>query len=332
MKRRWPAAVLFAILAVLGLVASVASRWTHSVLFDTDRWMETVGPIGTSEPVTDVLSDRFSVALIEWIDAEERLGDLLPPLLAPVATPIAERMNELIVQETEQFFESDFYASAWLKLNRSAHSAAVAIVRDQVPFTSTAGGVVTVDLIPILTPITDAVFQRLEELVEVVPDVIKDQIEIDDTIDEVIDFYETEGLPDWLGGVEVYSSDRLAVVQQTTATLDKLVWVLPIVTLIFGAAAVCFAPNRGRLVAGLLGGAALGWLTAWGLVNLVVDSVVDGIQSSTGAEVANEVFRGITSGLRELLVILGVLAALAAAGVGYWGWSANRVAVDQPTE
>lgn len=323
-RRRWSLAVGLAILAVVGLVASVASRWTHDILFDTDRWIETVGPIGTSEPVTDALGERFSNALIEWIDAEERLVALLPPLLAPVAEPIADRVDQLIVDETTQFFESDFYEEAWLTVNRTAHSAAVAIVRDQIPFASTAGGVVTVDLIPLLTPITDRVFERLGEIVEVVPDVIRDQIDIDDTIEEVIGVYETEGLPDRLADVEVYSSERLAAIQQTTAVLDRLVWVLPVVTLLFAVAAVYMAPKRGRMVAGLLGGAALGWFLALLAVNSVVANVVSGIDSTSTAQVANEVFTGITSGLTHLLLTLGAVAALGAAAVVTWGWYRER--------
>ena len=37
------------ILATAGLVGSVASRWVDDILFDTDTFMEAVGPIGTDE-------------------------------------------------------------------------------------------------------------------------------------------------------------------------------------------------------------------------------------------------------------------------------------------
>lgn len=306
------------ILATAGLIASVASRWTHDILFDTEIWMETVGPIGTSEVVTDALSDKFSGTLIDWIDAENRLTGLLPPVLAPAAGRIADRVDEIVVDETDRFFDSPFYENAWLGLIESVHTAAVAIVRDQIPFVSTAGGEVTVDLIPIMTPIVDRVFERLTELGETIPPLILDQVDFDESIAEVVNTYETEGLPEWLGDIQVYSSDELAFVQQTTALLDRLVWVLPVVTVLLAVVALYYAPRRGRMVAVMLGAAGAGWLLTSALVSGLIGAVVGSIESTSAKAVADEVFTGITAGLTRILLILGWVAGAAALGV--WGW------------
>jgi hypothetical protein len=85
LKQRWSTAIALAIFAMVGVVASVSAFWAHRVLFDTDTWMDTVGPIGTNEVVTGALADRISSDLIEWLDAENRLETLLPPVLAPLA-------------------------------------------------------------------------------------------------------------------------------------------------------------------------------------------------------------------------------------------------------
>jgi hypothetical protein len=325
LRRRWWVAIVFAILATVGLVASVASNWTHSVLFDTDKWMETVGPIGTNEVVTDALSDRFSQELIDWVDADGRLTGLLPPLLAPLGRYAASFVDTLIVQETDRFFTSDLYANSWETINRSAHTAAVAIIRDEVPNVSTAGGVVTVDLVPVLTPIVDRVFDRMRQFGEAVPDVLLNRVDIDETIADVIQTYETEGLPQWLSEIEVYQSDSLAAIQQTTAILDRLVWILPVLTLLFAAGALYYAPLRWRMGAILLASAALGWLLAVIAVNAVVGAVVSGIDSDTSAAVANEVFTGVTSGLTSLLWVLIIVATVAAlAVVGWTYYSARR--------
>jgi hypothetical protein len=318
LRQRWSVAIVMLILATAGLVASVASRWIDDSLFDTDTFMETVGPIGTNEVVTGALSDKFSGTLIDWIDAENRLTELLPPVLAPVAGRIGDRVDGIVTDETDRFFASDVYEKAWLGLARSVHTAAVAIIRDQIPFVSTEGGEVTVDLIPIMTPIVDRVFERLTELGEAIPQVILDQVDFDDEIARVIDTYETEGLPAWLGEVQVYSSDRLATIQKTTALLDLLVWVLPVVTVLLAVGALYFAPKRGRMVVAMLGAAGVAWLLASLLVSNLINTVVGNIESTTAAAVADEVFTGITAGLTRILLILGVVAAVAAIGVGVW--------------
>lgn len=306
------------ILTSAGVVASVASNWVHRTLFDTDAFMETVGPLGTTDAVTGALSDKFSSTLIEWIDAENRLRDLLPPVLAPVAGRIGDRVDEYVTEETDQFFQSEVYESAWLRLARSSHVAAVAIIQDQLPFGSSEGGEVTVDLIPVMTPIVDRVFARLIELTDAIPQVILDQVDFDETLADVVDTYETEGLPDWLGEIMVYSSDRLAVMQEATALLDRLVWVLPVVTLLLAIAALYYAPLRGRTAVIMLGAAGVAWLLALLLVNGLVRTVVANVESTTAATIADEVFTHVTSGLNQILLFLGLLAVVAALGVGGW--------------
>jgi hypothetical protein len=318
LKQRWSVAIVMLILATAGLVGSVASRWVDDVLFDTDTFMETVGPIGTSDVVTGALGDKFSGTLIDWIDAENRLSELLPPVLAPMAGRIADRVDGIITDETDKFFASDVYENVWLGLARSVHTAAAAIIRDQIPFVTTEGGEVTVDLIPIMTPIVDRVFDRLTELGEAIPQVILDQVDFDDSIAQVIDTYETEGLPDWLGEVQVYSSDRLATIQKTTALLDRLVWVLPVVTLLLAIGALYFAPRRGRMMVAVFAAAGVAWLVASLLVSNLIETVVGNIESTTAAAVADEVFTGVTAGLTRILLILGVVGVVSALAVGAW--------------
>lgn len=325
LKRRWSVAILLACLTTVGVVGSVSSWWAHRVLFDTDTWMETVAPIGTSEVVTGALSDRFSSELIDWIDAENRLESLLPPILGPLAGYGARFINGAILDETDRFFASEFYANAWFRVNETAHRAAVAVIRDEVPNASTEGGVVTVDLVPILTPIIDSAFARVNEFGEAVPLVILNQVNIDETIGEIIDTYESEGLPDRLSNIVVYSSDRLAVVQSTTAILDRLVWVLPFLSILFAVGAMYFAPVRIKMAWGLLGGAALGWLAAWLAVTLIVHSIVDSIEKGTAATVAQELFTGVTSGLTTLLTVLAIVTGLGAVGVLVWDVYMSRM-------
>jgi hypothetical protein len=87
-----------------------------------------------------------------------------------------------VVDETERFFASEFYANTWYQINERMHRSAVAIVRDELPNVSTEGGVVTVDLIPVLTPIVDRVLGRLTEFAEAIPDALLDRVDIDETV------------------------------------------------------------------------------------------------------------------------------------------------------
>jgi hypothetical protein len=72
-------------------------------------------------------------------------------------------------------------------------------------------------------------------------------VDIDETVALIISTYEEEGLPDGLSEIEVYRSTQLAVVQDTVALLDRLVWILPLVTILLAAAAMYLAPSRSRM-------------------------------------------------------------------------------------
>ncbi len=331
LKQRWGIAIAFVVLTMVGVVASVSSWWAHRVLFDTDTWMETVGPIGTNEVVTDALSDRFSTVLIDWIDAENRLEGLLPPILAPLASYGSGFINDAIVRETDEFFASELYANSWYQVNETAHSTAVAIIRDELPNASTAEGVVTVDLVPFLTPIVDRVFAGMTALGDAIPDVLLDQVNVDETVAAIIDNYETEGLPDSLRAVEVYSSERLAAVQRTAVVLDALVWVFPFLSVAFAAGALYFAPRRSWMAAILFGAAALGWFLTWLGVTVAVDAIVSGIKSQAASDVAGAVFQGVTDGLTTLLVVLAVAGTACALAVVGWAYYSGRVDDHSPS-
>ncbi len=53
--RRWMVLLLVVLASVAVLVSAVA-LWTHSLLFNTDRWVETVGPVAKDPQVTHDLS------------------------------------------------------------------------------------------------------------------------------------------------------------------------------------------------------------------------------------------------------------------------------------
>lgn len=326
LKRLWFLAVALAILGSMGLVSTVVSRWTHDVLLDTDSWIETIGPIGTDPIVTEALADRVSVAIIDWLDAEERLSTLLPMPLAPLSSLIGTQIDEFVEDETLEFFQSDLYTEVWYGLNRTAHAAVVAVIRDEVPLASTTGGVVTINITLLAEPIVDTVFARLKDIGDAIPPVLLAQVDINEVVAEVIRTYEVEGFPDWMSNVVVYDSERLATVQTTAAVLDKLVWVLPFLTLLLVGGAVYLAPNRQRIGALLLILGAVGWIVSSVSINSVVASIISDIESSDAANIAAEVFDGITGGLETLLIILGILALMGAVGIA--GWTMYQRSVD----
>lgn len=311
---RWSLAAAFSVLMVIGAVGSVVGNWSHNVLLDTDAWLETVGPIGTDPVVTDALAETAAMEINEFLDPVGRLTGRLPDRLDPLGEIVGGAIENMVVEETAAFFASDRYAELWLGLNETAHSAVVAVVRDQVPFISTAEGVVSVDLEPLLSPIIDRVIDRSERLGEAVPDFLLDVVEFDDALGQTIDDYRENGFPPKLNAVVIYESDRLASVQQSVALFDRLVVVLPIFSVVMAAAAVVAAPDRWLMAPALLIGAAVAWFASVVITDRILDNLISNITSENAAHVASVMLATVTASLDTLLIILLVVASVVGIG------------------
>ena len=322
LKRRWSTSIALALIAAVALVATVISRWTHDVLFDTDTWVATIGEAGTEPEVTNALADRVSTSVIDWLDAEDRLKTVLPPVLEPLSPLVAARFENSIEEGAEAFFSSERYEQIWLQLNETAHRGAVAIIKDEVPSVSTAGGVVTVDITPLVSPVVEGALDRLGTVGEAIPEVLLNRTEVDEAIAASVEELKARGLPDWMSSVEVFRSDQLAAVQTGAAILDSLVWVLPFLTILLIGAALYLAPDRVRMGGLLLFLAALGWAASLVGINSVIGSVTGGFESSDTANIAQRLMDGITGGLEALLVAL--IAAAGTGTVAVLGWAFYR--------
>jgi hypothetical protein len=321
---KWAFAILFTVLTFLGAVGSAVGWWAHDVLFDTDSWVETVGPVGTDPVVTEALADYTAEQLSDSLDPTAKLVGFLPDPLAPLGEMAGGAVENVIYEETTAFFESDLYADLWNGLNRTAHTAVIAVVRDQVPFLSTAEGTVSVDLEPVITPILDRVIVRLRQIADVLPEFVFNHVEFDDALRSLISEYEAAGLPEELSNVVIYESDRLAAVQLSVVLFDRLVIILPILTLVFAGLAVYLAPERKWMAPILLLGMAGAWLLSIWITDLIIGQLLSGISSDDAADVAEALLNGVTAGLDDLLRLMLIIAAIAGAGVVGWLWYSGR--------
>ncbi len=321
---RWVTAGLLALLTVIALVASVVGIWTQQILFDTDKWLETVEPLATDPVVTGAVADVVSQELIEFLEPSSRLEALLPDRLAPLADRAGDAIENLVVEETNDLLASERFGDIWLEINARAHTAVVAILRDEVPFLSTSEGVVSVDLEPFLVPVLDGVIDRLQGLGEVIPELVLNAVEFDDAISQLISDYEQSEFPAELNEVVIYTSDTLGTLQDLVALFDRLVVVFPIVAFVLGLAAILLAPRRlwmtsALSVLGALG--VLGWrfYTDWNIAKAVAR-----FESESASELSLALLTGVTSSLYDVLSLIVILALIAGAGGGLALFLAGR--------
>ncbi|HEY5578366.1 MAG TPA: hypothetical protein VIL12_01615, partial [Acidimicrobiia bacterium] len=163
---RW-LAIVFMILAWVGVIASGSAWWVHQTLLDTDGWVELVGPIATDEAVTEAVATRISAEIVDVLDLEDRLANRLPDPLDILALPLAGFAEGFIHDRVLDAVQGERFRVIWEEANRIAHSTAVTILRGGAGPVEVSGGVVTFDLAGVVSDVLSGAAARLGDLLGV---------------------------------------------------------------------------------------------------------------------------------------------------------------------
>lgn len=136
--RRWgvrsiASLVVFVLATALAPIALVG-HWGHRTVIDTERYLETVGPLIEQPEVQEALAVSITDAVVERIDTEAQVEGLLStlfpdsPFTGPLASPIAAGINSLIGELVVRFVASEQFQQAWIALNRAAQRGLIALL------------------------------------------------------------------------------------------------------------------------------------------------------------------------------------------------------------
>ena len=158
--RRWMV-LLLVVLASVGVLGSAVSLWTHSLLFNTDRWVATVGPVAKDPQVTHDLSVYLTDKAVEATDLETRVTDALPPnaqFLAPTITDAATRVRAEAHGGTAQP-AGDVRPLA--QAQRFAHEHLVAVLEGDSTYIQLNGDQVQLNLVPLVAKAMELIQEAL---------------------------------------------------------------------------------------------------------------------------------------------------------------------------
>lgn len=137
-ERRWGirsiAALLIFVLAALLTPIALVGHWGHRTLVDTERYLETVGPLIEQPEVQEAIAASITQATVQAIDTEAQVEGLLNQLFpdasftGPLAGPISAGINSLVGELVTRFVQSDQFANAWIQLNRAVQRSVVTLL------------------------------------------------------------------------------------------------------------------------------------------------------------------------------------------------------------
>lgn len=128
------AALLVFVIAALLTPIALVGHWGHRTVIDSERYIETVGPLVTQPEVQESLATAITDAVIAQVDTTAQVGGLLDSLFPDsqfndaLAAPIAAGINSLIGELVTRFVQSDAFETVWIKLNTAAQKSLVTLL------------------------------------------------------------------------------------------------------------------------------------------------------------------------------------------------------------
>jgi hypothetical protein len=181
-RGRAVAAAICIVLAALLTVPAAVAFWGQRTLNDSQRYLETVGPLVDSPEVQAAIADTVTGAIQQQVDVEALLNQVFAgvisdrPRLQALVGPMAGAVNGLIESQVRTFIASDAFAEFWVAANARAQAGLVRLLQgDQSGAISLQGEQVVLDLSEVIEQVKQRLVARGLTIVERVPIPDKDR-------------------------------------------------------------------------------------------------------------------------------------------------------------
>ena len=247
--RRWRSVstVILVLLSGLLIAVTLTVGWAHRFVLDTDKWVETVAPIGDDPEITDAIAARATQELFQVIDVQAIAAEALPDRAAVLSVPLSGAVSDYVGDQVQAVLRSDAFARIWAEANRFAHARAVAVLRNESEIVDATGGRVTLNLLPLINDALARIETRAADLLGRdidIPEISSG--ELPESARAKLEDALGRDLPEDFGEVVVFESDKLAAAQDAVALFDKLYVGFLVVTPLLIAVALWLSRNRRR--------------------------------------------------------------------------------------
>jgi hypothetical protein len=170
------AAAVCVVLAALLTTPAAVAYWGQRTLNDTQRYVDTVGPLVDSPQVQDAIATTATDAIQSQVDVEAILNDVFAdvitdrPRLQQLVGPLSGAINGLIDREVRAFVASDTFADIWVRVNTKAQQTLVRVLEgDDSGPVSVQGEQVVLDVSEVIAEVQQRLVARGLTIVENVP-------------------------------------------------------------------------------------------------------------------------------------------------------------------
>jgi hypothetical protein len=170
------AAAVCVVLAVLLTTPAAIAYWGQRTLNDSERYLDTVGPLVESPEVQEAIATTVIDAIEAQVDVEAILNQVFAgvitdrPRLQQLVGPLAGAVNGLIESQVRQFVASDEFADIWVRVNTRTQQGLVRVLKgEETGAVSLQGDQVVLDVSEVIDQVKARLVARGLTIVENVP-------------------------------------------------------------------------------------------------------------------------------------------------------------------
>jgi hypothetical protein len=305
---------LLIVLSLLGIVISGLTIWTHYTVMNTDGYMNIVGPIGKDPQAIQNLSAYIAGQAVAATDLQQRVSDALPDKAKLFAGPITGAIEDFIKKGTTKVLSSPKAYDLWLKINEVAHEKIVALLRGESTTAYISGSDVKLNLLPLVSQVLVWVDGKLPGGLSsrFTPPVIEPGADPTASIQEVAN-WSGKPLPSDFGQITLIQSDALGPAQTAVKWFDRLVWIIPLITIALIALAIWLSRRRGRTAIAIGIGAAIAIFLTRVIIKRAAVYLTDQLKEGGGFHLARDVVNASLGPLTTITIwicVIGVVVAV----------------------
>jgi hypothetical protein len=299
-------ALLFIVLGGAAAVLAPMALWAKRSFLDTNNFANIMSPLVANETVARSLSNEVTGRLFVQLEMQKRVKDALqeavPDKLGFMAGPITNSLQTVTQKITYEIITSPRFQAGWDRILRLAHATVVRIIRGDGLITMRGSGEVVLDTGELMGNVRSRLVGSGLRFLERVPMTLRG------------------------GEVVLFTSSQLGKLKAGLDILDTLNWLLPLLVLVFFAAAVLISEDRRRALMWLFVVLLVAMMLSLMLLNLAEKELLGEVKNPSNIGAVRIIWERMTADLARadtVLLILGIIGALAFAIAGPYAWASR---------
>jgi hypothetical protein len=329
------------VLVAVGVLGTTVAFWADQTLFNTDRFVATVAPIAKDPAVIESVSTDISTSIVEEIGLQQVVESVLPTELQGMGSIVVSGVQTTIARAIADFMATPQFAAVWEQATRSVHTEVVGILRGDSAIIESTGGVVSVDVFPLVAQGLKAADKALTDATgrDIALPQLTDPTNAEASRAEIEQALGVTLPPDF-GQIVIADTSALDEATQVLRVFETSILIAAIVTTLIAVLAILVAVRRRRAflqvaIASIIG-LALGLVVVARIDQVVADAAPTGTAGATARAAIDSIVRGFVGYAIVMVVVLAVVAvALYVAGrpswIPRWGRSIREATGIQPS-